>query len=243
MFYSKLIISILNFFDYFQKKQIIRLFKKKFQKPIVIIDVGAHYGETIKLFLDKLNIKKIYSFEASPVNFTVLVNNTSKYEKDMVEVFNFGLGEKISTDFINQTLESSSSTMHKLNTKSKYLEKKLKILNIKKKDEFSQKYQVKIFTLDNFIKKNDIDFIDLLKIDTEGYEFNVLKGLKEYCYKVNLVYFEHHYDDMIMKNYTFGDIHDLLKNKNFKMIKKSKMIFRKSFEYVYENQNIKTLKS
>jgi hypothetical protein len=42
---------------------------------------------------------------------------------------------------------------------------------------------------------------------------------------------------MIIKDYKFSDIHNFLKNKGFKMIKKSKMIFRKSFEYVYENKN------
>lgn len=239
MFYSKLIIGLLNFLDYFQKKQIIKLFIKKFQKPIVVFDVGAHYGETIKLFLDKLNIKRIYSFEASPVNFRVLKKNTSKYQNDKVKIYNSGLGEKISSDFINQTLESSSSTMHNLNINSGYLKRKLKILNIKKNSKFFQKFKVEILTLDYFIKENNIDFIDLLKIDTEGYEFNVLRGLEQYSHKVNLVYFEHHYDDMIMKNYSFGDIHDLLKKMNFKMIKKSKMMFRKSFEYVYENKNTK----
>jgi hypothetical protein len=77
----------------------------------------------------------------------------------------------------------------------------------------------------------------LLKIDTEGYEFNVLKGLSNYSHKIKLIYFEHHYDDMIIKDYKFGDINKLLKDKGFSMIKKSKMLFRKSFEYVYENQN------
>ena len=41
---------------------------------------------------------------------------------------------------------------------------------------------------------------------------------------------------MIIKNYKFGDIHQLLNNKDFMMIKKSKMLFRKSFEYIYENK-------
>ena len=30
--------------------------------------------------------------------------------------------------------------------------------------------------------------------------------------------FEHHYDDMLQKNYTFSDIHNLLKDKKFKQI-------------------------
>ncbi len=236
MLYSKLIIIALNFLDYFQQKKIIELINSKFTRPIVVIDIGAHYGETIKLFNKKLRIKKIYSFEASPKNYQILQENISKFSKEKVEIFNFGIGEKLSKNYINQTLESSSSTINMLNENSKYLQKKLKILNIKNKDSFHHKIPINMITLDDFIEKKRIDYIDLLKIDTEGYEFNVLKGLSKYKQKIKLIYFEHHYDDMIIKNYKFTDIHKLLRDFDFKMIKKSKMIFRKSFEYVYENE-------
>tara|TARA_Y100000389_G_C17405770_1_gene487941 strand:- start:55 stop:765 length:711 start_codon:yes stop_codon:yes gene_type:complete len=236
MLYSKLIIIVLNFLDYFQQKKIIKLINNKFLKPIVVFDVGAHYGETIKLFHKKLKLEKIYSFEASPENYKILKKNIIKYNSKKIETFNYGIGDKISKDYINQTLESSSSTINKLNINSKYFKKKLKVLNIKNKDNFHYKVPIEIITLDYFIEKNKIEYIDLLKIDTEGYEFNVLKGLSKHNKKVKLVYFEHHYDDMIIKNYKFGDIHRLLKNNGFIMIQKSKMLFRKSFEYVYENQ-------
>ena len=236
MLYSKLIIIVLNFLDYFQQKKIIKLINNKFLKPIVVFDVGAHYGETIKLFHKKLKLEKIYSFEASPENYKILKKNIIKYNSKKIETFNYGIGEKISKDYINQTLESSSSTINKLNINSKYFKKKLKVLNIKDKDNFHYKVPIEIITLDYFIEKNKIEYIDLLKIDTEGYELNVLKGLSKHNKKVKLVYLEHHYDDMIIKNYKFGDIHQLLKNNGFIMIQKSKMLFRKSFEYVYENQ-------
>ena len=45
--------------------------------------------------------------------------------------------------------------------------------------------------------------------------------------------FEHHYDNMIKKNYTFSDINAHLKNNNFKKVLKLKMPFRKTFEYFY----------
>jgi len=238
MFYSRLIIALLNFLDFFQQKKIIKLIKIKFLSPITIFDVGGHHGETIKLFSSKLKIKKIYSFEASPQNFQVLKKKISKKYVDSgkVEIFNFGLGNKISKSFINQAIESSSSTINELNKESNYLKRKLKILNIEKKDNFYQKIPIQLVTLDSFIEKHDIQKVDLLKIDTEGYELNVLKGLSKYSQRINLIYFEHHYDDMIIKNYKFGDIHKLLREKGFIMIKKSKMVFRKSFEYVYENQ-------
>ena len=237
MIYSRLLIKILNFLDYCQQKKIIDLIKKKFSKKIIVADVGAHHGETIKLFNKKLSLKKIYSFEASPVNYKILKKNLHKYNLDIIQIYNFALSDKKSNSYIHQTIESSSSTMNKLNINSKYFLRKLKILNLKKNQKYVKKIPVKVLTLDYFIKKHKIKKIDLLKIDTEGYEFKILKGLNKYIKHVNLIYFEHHYDDMIIKNYKFGQIHDFLKKKGFKMIKKSKMIFRKSFEYVYENQN------
>ena len=49
----------------------------------------------------------------------------------------------------------------------------------------------------NIIKKFKIDKIDLLKIDTEGYELNVIKGFERNIDIVKVVIFEHHYDLMI----------------------------------------------
>ncbi len=155
---------------------------------------------------------------------------------EKVDIYNFGIGDKISKSYINQAVESSSSTMNELNKNSKYLKRKLQVLNIKDNENFYHKIPIQILTLDSFIEEHDIQNIDLLKIDTEGYEFNVLRGVSKYSERIKLIYFEHHYDDMIIKNYKFGDIHQLLNNKNFMMIKKSKMLFRKSFEYIYENQ-------
>jgi len=237
MIYQRIVIKILNTLDYFQQKKIIKLFNNKFSKPIVIFDVGAHHGETIKLFIKELKVEKIYSFEASPINFEILESNVLKKKGENILIFNFGLGDKITESYINQAQETSSSTINSLNIESKYYKNKLKILNIKNKDLFQHQIPIKLVTLDHFIEKNNISNIDLLKIDTEGYEFNVLKGLSKYNKLIKLIYFEHHYDDMIIKNYKFKDINKLLKNYGFIMIKKSKMLFRKSFEYVYENTN------
>jgi len=65
-------------------------------------------------------------------------------------------------------------------------------------------FTAKVFALSEIFKKNKISKIHILKIDTEGYEFNILKGLtKQLLKKINFIYFEHHYDLMIKKNYDF----------------------------------------
>ena len=82
--------------------------------------------------------------------------------------------------------------------------------------------------------------IDFLKIDTEGYEYEyeILLGLGNKISLVKILMFEHHYDNMIIKNYTFTDINNFLKMNNFNQIYKSKMPFRKTFEYIYKREEL-----
>ena len=58
-----------------------------------------------------------------------------------------------------------------------------------------------------------------------------------------MIYFEHHFDLMLRKNYKFRDIHNLLKEKKFKKIFKIKMPLRKVFEYIYINEKKEKNKS
>ena len=239
MLFIKFIRNILNFFDHFQQKNIINFFKNHFNNEIILFDIGSHYGETVKLFSKNFKIKKIHCFEASPYNFEKLCRVTKeKNLQKICKLNNLGIGLDNNSLFMNQTMESSSSTIQKFNPQSKYLKKKLKVLNIKKIDNFYKKIPIKMTSLDNYIKNQKIQYIDILKIDTEGYEFNVLKGLNDKFKLVKFIYFEHHYDDMIEKNYKFSDINRLLISYDFVKKYKSKMILRKSFEYIYMNKSI-----
>ena len=98
-------------------------------------------------------------------------------------------------------------------------------------------YKVQINTLDNYIDEKKILKIDFLKIDTEGYEYEVLNGLKKNFDKVRMILLEHHYDNMIDKGYKFADINSLLIENNFIKVFKWKMPFRKTFEYLYQNRS------
>ena len=231
--------KILNIFDSFQQKKIINVFKKNCGDNLIIFDVGSHLGETVELFNKNFNIKKIHCFEASNINFIKLKENLNKNKlTDICVLNNVGIGDIEGKNFLNQTEESSSSTINGFNEHSNYLQRKLKILNIKKIDNFFKKIPINIIKLSTYIKKNKITNIDILKIDTEGFELNVVKSLEDCSNIVKNIYFEHHYDDMIKKNYTYSDINQTLTNLGFKKIYKSKMIFRKSFEYIYRNTNI-----
>ena len=77
--------------------------------------------------------------------------------------------------------------------------------------------------------ENKINKIDILKIDTEGFELPILKGLGEKLNKTKYIYFEHHFDDMINKEYKFTNIHDYLTTFNFKKSIKNENGIQKIF--------------
>ena len=154
-----------------------------------------------------------------------------------IELFNFGASNNSGNILFNENIESSSSSINELNKESNYYKKKFFFLNFLNSNEVTKKIQIQVVTLSEFIIENKINTIDLLKIDTEGYEFQVLQGLKDKINNIHLLHFEHHFDDMIIKDYKFSDIHNFLVENSFIKFFKIKMKFRKSFEYIYMNKN------
>lgn len=227
--------------DLNHKNKIVSFLKKKLpNKSLKIIDVGAHHGETVKLFIKNFKIEKIFCYEASKNNFLKLKKKilSLKHKKIDIKIFNLGIGDRKKIVLFNQISESSSSTFSKINFNSQYFKKKNNILKFFfGKDYIETSYSVELNTLKEQMTKNNLEIVDLLKIDTEGYEFEVIKGLKEKIRKVNFIYFEHHFDQMILKNYTLSDVHKYLENEGFKKILKLKMPFRKTFEYIYANKS------
>ena len=79
---KKLILILISLFDFFYQKKIFSFLKnKKLNNFNLVLDVGAHQGETINIFLKNFKIKKIISFEASPKNFLKLKKNLKKLSK------------------------------------------------------------------------------------------------------------------------------------------------------------------
>jgi FkbM family methyltransferase len=231
--------TIIKVVDYFYKLKI-RFFLKTLNKKFdILFDIGAHHGESIFFFLRTFNIKNIFSFEPSPVNFEILQKKyliyQRKFSDSKIVIENLGLSNSIGKNFLKQFKESSSSTLEKINNNSVYYKNKNKMLYSRNDKRPFKKIKVRITTLQNYLKKNKIKKIDFLKIDTEGHEFKVLLGLKNYISKVNFIMFEHHYDNMIIKDYNFSKINNFLLKNNFKKIFKAKMPLRKTFEYIYEN--------
>ena len=130
------------------------------------------------------------------------------------------------------------SSINNIDNKSFYSKLKKIIIGIFffKSSIYKKKIKIKVKTLSEILIKNKFKKIDLLKIDTEGYELNVLNGLEKFLVKTKIILLECHYDDSLIKNYNLRSLNSFFINNRFKLISKNKMLLRKGYELIYKNQ-------
>jgi hypothetical protein len=104
--------------------------------------------------------------------------------------------------------------------------------------------KIKVIRMDDYIMANDIQNIDLLKIDTQGHEPEVLEGFGNLLEKVNIIITELMFFDYYDKKLSFSDIERYLIPAGFELfdishISKNPMNGRTDWvDIIYKNKNL-----
>lgn len=208
--------------------------KIAFYKQPIIFDVGGNEGESIDFFLNLFDNPKIYSFEPEKKSYQKLLN---KYGKNKaINLFNFAFGNKKGILKLKLNIKSSTSTLSKINKKSRYFNLKSFILNPAKNNIFIGEEKVNVRKIDDFFSQKKIKTIHILKIDTEGFEFNVIKGAKKSLKKTKVIIIEFQLNDMYL-NYSPKKIDKFLKNNNFILADSLKFPFMSYEDRIYIKKN------
>ena len=136
------------------------LFATLIRPDDIVLDVGANIGCTSILF-SKL-AAKVYSFEPSPTTFRFLQQNLSAAGASNVLAFNCGLGSRASTETL---------TFAPNNRSGGFVSNKLQL------DAGHQTEVITIADGDSFLAAQNVERVDFIKIDVEGFELEVLAGL------------------------------------------------------------------
>ena len=156
-----------------------------------IIDVGAYIGDTAALVRQKIE-NKIYSIEADPFFFQMLINNAKKIGNIVPIQAYLGSGNTDQTNHMNLLGDSHNP--------------------YNKNGIVNNKIQTK--TLDSIM---DVDIatknIGLLKIDTDGYDFEIINGAKKLLQKTTpILYIE--FDKKLLVDRKVNGIEELAKLKD-----------------------------
>jgi FkbM family methyltransferase len=173
-----------------------------FGKNNIVFDVGANTGQSSLKFLKTYPDSKIYAFEPIPATFTELKANVSSFPN--VNIYQLGLGDKVEKKEIYLYRDSVLSSCV---SNSPW----------RSADDSIGSITLEIDTLDRFCLEQQIDYIDLLKVDTEGFDLNVLKGAQGFLERqaIDFIYFEFYRVDRDNDDTTGGrlvDIHNYLMN-------------------------------
>lgn len=189
---------------------------KTIKRSPVIFDIGANEGQSIERYLNTFVSPKIYAFEPNEDAFQILFEKYSKNKNIVLN--NFAIGEKKGNKYLNYTIKSGNSSLFKLNMNSNWIKNKALNFDVKPKNYVNKIKKTKMFSLDSYIKKEKINSIDLLKIDTQGYELNVLIGSKNSLKKkIKNIELEIMLDNCYDTDTSIYKIEKVLNPKNFKI--------------------------
>jgi FkbM family methyltransferase len=168
---------------------------------LIVFDVGANVGQYSILLNDVFgNRARIYSFEPSMLTFEKLKSNTSNLTNIYIQ--NFGFGEKYTKSILfSNDNESSLASLYKRN---------LNHFNI----TMNINEEIDLKTIDGFCYENEIQRINLLKLDIEGHEISSLNGASRIINSGNIDFIQFEFGGCNIDSKTyFQDFYYMLNDK------------------------------
>ena len=155
-----LVNSIVNFTEPYT----LELAKKIIKQGDVFVDIGANagiYSFTLSKIVGQQG--KVYAFEPDPRNYKLLEKSIKANSINNIIVYPIAVSDKTGQAKFNLDIDSSQSSLIELENRKRVCYKSIKVPTI---------------SLDDFVSKKNIKKINLIKIDVEGGEPLVVKGME-----------------------------------------------------------------
>lgn len=172
-------------------------------KLITIFDVGANVGQTIKKIIPLFPKCNLYSFEPIKETYEILCKKYKQKDYPNIKIINKAFGDIEQQSIICFKKRSGLSCI---------VDKSYTLTNSDNK-----LVNINVDIIDNFCIKNNIKKINYLKIDTEGYDLNVLIGSENMLNNqtIDIIQVEVGVSNTNTKHIKFETIFNYLQNKNY----------------------------
>ena len=138
-----------------------KIMEEKIEMGNIVVDVGANIGlHTLNMARIVGNTGQVFAFEPDPSNFEILKKNVKINNYKNIILEQKAVGDKHGRTTLYQ---SDHPGKHRIFPQT---------------EQAKGQVQVELTNLDNYFDSDMIDKINFIKIDVEGLEFSVLKGMK-----------------------------------------------------------------
>ena len=197
-------IGVLNWEDKEQNGEtfFLQTYFADFVKPVVL-DIGAHHGDYARRVIEICRSAAVYAFEPHPSTYKILEQSG----KDCgFRTFNYGLGQQQESVPIYDYLHLDGSEHASI----------YKGVIEDLQTQTATSHPIQIEKLDDILDHLNLTHVDLLKIDTEGNEFNVLLGAEQSIRRgmIDVIHFEFNEMNVISRTF-FKDFFDFLPEYDF----------------------------
>ena len=144
-----------------------RLFEKG--QKIVIFDIGAHHGESALKFSQIFDNSEIHSFEPFPQSFVAL----QRLNLPNVKAYHCGFSDKTQKEKFHANVFDYTNSLLPFSNNLR--------MDIWGENDVKEIGQIEcdFFTIDDFMKNNNIPVVDFMKIDVQGAEYKVFEGARK----------------------------------------------------------------
>lgn len=219
----------------------------------VVFDVGSNTGQSLDEFKRWWPAAFVHCFEPQRECFAELQKRAEAYDRVAAQCCAVGAMASDGEDFYTQGINSGLAGFHKVNLEScdsihlqKLLDAGSEAELLAYRDSINRKRQVRVLRLDEYMRESGVTEIDLLKIDTQGFEPEVLSSLADRLGDVKVVLTELMFYDYYERKLSFSDIERYLLPAGFSVfdinyISKNPMNGRTDWvDIIYVNDRKKT---
>lgn len=148
----------------------------------VILDVGANVGNTVERYYFGYSGARVHAFEPDPVTHETLAQRFAEHPRVTTHCVAVADAPVVQNFYVNKD-KSTSSLLPRPSAGRRYFNQQ---------GVLDEAIEVQAITLDGFCADNNIDHIDILKLDIQGGEVKALLGAQGLLslQKVDVIYTE-----------------------------------------------------
>lgn len=212
LFFSVFTIFSQAYITFEHPREVLALVKEYLPENPIIVEAGAYNGDDSKSMANFWPQATIYSFEPIPELYSKLQHQVAGIRQ--IQTFQVAIGDFVGT--ANMFVSEYEHAPDVATQSSSLLEPKEHLLY--SPVTFPRTIDVAVQTFDSWAQENNVDHIDFMWLDMQGYELNALKACPNMLATVTAILTEVEFVEAYKGQYMFEDVKTWLEGQGFTMI-------------------------